>query len=266
MTIITNPKIKLLDKKGQPIVGGRMYVYEAGTDSPEWLFADKNLSNVLPNPVITDEYGDFPVCYSDNKNYKLIFKDEKENLLYTLDNVNFFNNLEEIIKIQQDGTIEIDNSENYERNIVFRISNYSMPTGLDILTLDATTGEIKTYEDYEDNVSDDNTLITKGYVEKYPPLPMDYIARLPVSFTENSITVGMGVCKASNNIDDIRVSEPITINLSEETVYAFMEGSGSITLPSETTARVLLVAGGGAGGGWDEQTLSPTNPTTIEIL
>ena len=213
MTIITNPKIKLLDKKGQPIVGGRMYVYEAGTDSPEWFFADKDLSNVLPNPVIADEYGEFPVCYADNKNYKLIFKDEKDNLLYTLDNVNFFNKLEEFIKIQPDGSIEIDNSQNYERNIVFRISNYSNPVGFDILNLDSATGEIKAYEGYEEKVSDDNTLITKGYVEKYPPLPMDYIARLPVS-SSRLIVIGSKTLISSILLDALQTPTPTVIDFS----------------------------------------------------
>lgn len=265
MSILNNPKIKVLDKKGEPIVGARMYIYYAGTDNKAYFYADADLTTILTNPLLTDEYGDFPVCYTENTNYKLVIKDAEGNLLYTIDNVNFYNKLEAIISQGSNGDISITNDV-YEGNIVFHITNYDNPTGLDVLKINASSGEIQTYAGYEDNVKDNTTLINKGYIEKNPPLPMDYIARLPVTFTNTTITVGPGCCKASNNKNDIRITENLTVNFQEETVYAFTEGQGTIVFPSATSGKILLVAGGGAGGGYDESVTAVDQPIVKTII
>lgn len=259
MSILNNPKFKVLDKKGEPIVGARMYIYTAGTDNKAFFYADSTLTTILPNPLLTDEYGDFPVCYTENANYKIVIKDNQDNLLYTVDNVNFYNTIEDIISLNDNEDVVIKNNE-YERNIVFNITNYDNPNGLDVLRVNATTSEIETFDGYEDKVQGQNTLITKGYIEKYPPLPMDYIARLPVSFTNTTITVGAGCCKSSDNKTDIRLNDTLTVNFEEETAYIFTTGTGSITFPAATTGRLLLVAGGGSGGGWEESTTPATLP------
>jgi hypothetical protein len=265
MSILNNPKIKVLDKKGEPIVGARMYIYYAGTDNKAYFYADADLTTILTNPLLTDEYGDFPVCYTENTNYKLVIKDALGNLLYTIDDVNFYNKIESIITSDFAGNVFITNDV-YEGNIIFHITNYDNPTGLDILTINASSGEIQAYPNYEDNVKSSTTLINKGYIEKNPPLPMDYIARLPVTFTNTTITVGPGCCKASNNKNDIRITENLTVNFQEETVYAFTEGQGTITFPSATTGKVLLVAGGGAGGGYDVSTTAVDQPIVETII
>lgn len=265
MSILNNPKIKVLDKKGEPIVGARMYIYYAGTDNKAYFYADPDLTTILTNPLFTDEYGDFPICYTENTNYKLVIKDSEDNLLYTIDDINFYNNLENILSQEDSGDVVIKNNV-YEGSIIFNITNYDNPNGLDILTIDATNGEIRSYDGYEDNIKNDDALVNKAYIEKYPPLPMDYIARLPVSFTNTTITVGPGCCKASNNIDDIRISENLTVNFQEETVYAFTDGQGTITFPSATSGRILLVAGGAAGGGYDESESVIDNPDNDPII
>lgn len=265
MSILNNPKIKVLDKKGEPIVGARMYIYYAGTDNKAYFYADADLTTILTNPLLTDEYGDFPVCYTENANYKLVIKDAQDNLLYTIDDVNFYNEIESVINKDVNGNVTITNDV-YEGSIIFHVTNYDNPNGLDILKLNASSGEIQTYPDYEDNIKDSTTLINKGYIEKNPPLPMDYIARLPVTFTNTTITVGPGCCKASNNKNDIRITENLTVDFQEETVYAFTDGAGTITFPSDTTGKILLVAGGGAGGGYDASETNTDQPTEETII
>ena len=265
MSILNNPKFKVLNKKGEPIVGARMYIYEAGTDTKAFFYAEADLVNILPNPLLTDEYGDFPICYAENKNYKLVIKDNEGNLLYTIDNVNFYNDIENIISADSSSDVVITNNT-YEGNIVFHVTNYDNPTGLDILTINSSTGEIQVYDGYEDNVENDNALINKAYLKDNPPLPMDYIARLPVTFTNTTITVGPGCCKASNNVDDIRISENLTVDFQEETVYAFTAGEGTITFPAITTGKILLVGGGGAGGGFDKSETAVDQPTVEPII
>lgn len=265
MNLFTNPKIKVLNKQGEPIVGAKMYIYQAGTDIKDYFYSNPELTTLLTNPILTDEYGDFPICYTENKNYKIILKDNKDNLLYSLDNINFQDKLDKTIYYDDADNLIIENTE-YERDIIFKISNYDNNESVEILKINSATGEIQTNEDYKDNIKDSTTLINKGYIETNPPLPEDYITRLSVSFTDNSITISEGACKSSDNTTDIRLREPLTITFEEETIYAFTSGKATIKFPSETKAKILLVAGGGAAGGWDEATLEPIQPTNESII
>ena len=82
----------------------------------------------------------------------------------------------------------------------------------------------------------------------------------------NKSRKGYSISKASNNKNDIRITENLTVNFQEETIYAFTEGQGTITFPLATTGKILLVAGGGAGGGYDASETAVDVPENQVII
>lgn len=77
------------DNSGQPLAGGKVYAYEAGSGSTpaKDLYLDNLAATPATNPVILDANGRKQV-YGDGA-YKLVIKTSADALLYTLDNLFF---------------------------------------------------------------------------------------------------------------------------------------------------------------------------------
>lgn len=55
---------QFLDNCGKPLVGGRVFIYEAGTLTPKNTYTDKSGSVQNTNPIILDESGSAQIFYS----------------------------------------------------------------------------------------------------------------------------------------------------------------------------------------------------------
>lgn len=75
------------DNSGEPLSGGKVESYEAGTTTPKTLYTDHLGASPAANPVILDSNGRAQV-YGDGS-YKLVVRDSSDVLLYTFDNVSF---------------------------------------------------------------------------------------------------------------------------------------------------------------------------------
>lgn len=75
----------LRDNNGEPLAGGKVYTYEAGTTTPKALFTASDKSTSATNPVILDGYGRAQV-WADGR-YKFVVKTSADVTLYTLDNL-----------------------------------------------------------------------------------------------------------------------------------------------------------------------------------
>lgn len=77
----------ITDTNGNPLNGGKVYTYEAGTTTPKtcWTAADK--SAAATNPVILNARGQ-AALYADG-NYKFVIKDASDNAIITLDNMHY---------------------------------------------------------------------------------------------------------------------------------------------------------------------------------
>jgi hypothetical protein len=73
-TLMTNPLYVEFDNNGQPLAGGMLYTYYAGTNVPLATFTDATLLYPNPNPVILDQYGKAQVWFSNNA-YKVNLTD-----------------------------------------------------------------------------------------------------------------------------------------------------------------------------------------------
>lgn len=75
----------LTNNSGQPLAGGKVQVYFAGTTTPVSLYTAADKSTSATNPIVLDGYGRAQV-WADGK-YRFVVKDSADVTLYTLDNV-----------------------------------------------------------------------------------------------------------------------------------------------------------------------------------
>lgn len=80
------PKLQFLDANGNPLVGGKLYSYAAGTTTPLATYADYGGATPNANPVILDSRGEANV-WLDSSLYKLKLTSATDVEIWTVDNV-----------------------------------------------------------------------------------------------------------------------------------------------------------------------------------
>lgn len=70
---------------GAPLVGGRLYTYDAGTNNPRLTYQDAAGTVPNTNPIILDARGEATVFW--NGSYKVVLKDALDVTIWTVDNV-----------------------------------------------------------------------------------------------------------------------------------------------------------------------------------
>lgn len=86
MTAALSPILQYFDNAGQPLAGGKLYTYEAGTTDPLPSYTDRSGDTPNTNPVILDAAGRAQVWLADNVPYKLILQTAGGVTLDTTDN------------------------------------------------------------------------------------------------------------------------------------------------------------------------------------
>jgi hypothetical protein len=82
-----NPKQQFFDANGQPLVGGKIYTYEAGTSTPATTYVDAAGVTENTNPIILDSRGMCNIWLLNTVNYKYVVKDADDTLIFTTDNI-----------------------------------------------------------------------------------------------------------------------------------------------------------------------------------
>jgi len=84
-----NPGAQFFDDNGDPLSGGKIFTYAAGTTTPKATFTDFTGATPHANPIILDAAGRPPsevwLTYGDS--YKFILKDSLDTLVGTFDNI-----------------------------------------------------------------------------------------------------------------------------------------------------------------------------------
>jgi hypothetical protein len=82
-----SPNVQLFDHNGDPLAGGLLYAYQAGTDTPQntWTSSDLDIANT--NPVELDSAGRAVIYLSPTPAYKFILKTALGVTITTQDNV-----------------------------------------------------------------------------------------------------------------------------------------------------------------------------------
>lgn len=79
-------KARFFDANGDPLAGGKVYSYIAGTSTPLVTYSD---DEVTPNtnPVILDANGEADIWLASASNYKIVLKDSDDVTQWTVDDV-----------------------------------------------------------------------------------------------------------------------------------------------------------------------------------
>lgn len=85
MAVLTPaPKMQFFDINGEPLVGGKVYTYEAGTTTPLTSYTDSTGSYANPNPVILNARGEASIWLGANI-YKFKLTDANDVEIWTVD-------------------------------------------------------------------------------------------------------------------------------------------------------------------------------------
>jgi hypothetical protein len=79
-------RYRAFDANGKPLVGGKLYTYEAGTSTPKATYTSKTGVTTNPNPVALDANG-YADVWLDTGAYKFILKDANDVQLWSVDDI-----------------------------------------------------------------------------------------------------------------------------------------------------------------------------------
>lgn len=85
-TLTPVPKIQFFDANGQPLVGGKLYSYAAGTVTPQVTYVDQGQTATNTNPVILDSRGEASVWLG-TLPYKLKLTSATDVEIWTVDDI-----------------------------------------------------------------------------------------------------------------------------------------------------------------------------------
>lgn len=80
-------KQRYFDANGNPLAGGKLYTYQAGTTTPQATYTDSTAATPNANPVVLDANGEANVWLDISLSYKFILKNSSEVTQWTVDNV-----------------------------------------------------------------------------------------------------------------------------------------------------------------------------------
>ena len=75
---------------GLPLVGGLLYTYAAGTNTPQATYTDSTGNTPNTNPIVLNARGEASVWLTKGQTYKLVLQDALNNTLWTADNISAF--------------------------------------------------------------------------------------------------------------------------------------------------------------------------------
>lgn len=90
------PKLQFFDNDGNPLVGGKLYTYEAGTTTPLATYTDSTGATPNTNPIILDSRGEANVWLA-AQSYKFVLKTSTDSTIWTVDNVSNAINVSQIL-------------------------------------------------------------------------------------------------------------------------------------------------------------------------
>jgi hypothetical protein len=82
-----NPKMQFFDSAGDPLAGGKLYTYSAGTTNALATYTTSALTVANANPVILDANGEADVWLTPGVNYKFVLKTSADVVRWTVDNI-----------------------------------------------------------------------------------------------------------------------------------------------------------------------------------
>jgi len=99
---------QFFDNNGDPLSGGKLYTYEAGTTTPEATYTTSSGGTAHANPIVLDSAGRISgsseVWLTDGQSYKFILKTSADVQLWSADNVSGINDFSSLLPIIYNST------------------------------------------------------------------------------------------------------------------------------------------------------------------
>lgn len=86
-SLTPTPKQQIYGSDGNPLVGGKIYTYAAGTTTPLATYTDANANTANTNPIILNSLGQANIWLAPSSSYKFSVFTSADVLLYTVDNI-----------------------------------------------------------------------------------------------------------------------------------------------------------------------------------
>ena len=112
-------KKQYFDSSGNPLVGGKLNIYEAGTTTRANSYTTKVADVANPNPIVLDARGELGALYLVNGSYKFELTDADDVVIWTQDNVEI-----------RDVGAELDSLQSSVTSINNTIASAEIPTRL----------------------------------------------------------------------------------------------------------------------------------------
>ena len=84
---MNTPVLHFDDINGRPLVGGKLFFYEAGTSTPATTYRNAAGTEVHTNPVTLNERGECVVFLDETLLYKAVLKDSHDNVIWAQDGI-----------------------------------------------------------------------------------------------------------------------------------------------------------------------------------
>lgn len=81
------PRAQFFTADGQPLVGGKVYTYAAGTTTPLATYTSASGASANTNPIILDGRGECNIWFSPTSTYKIKLTDSNDVEIYVVDNI-----------------------------------------------------------------------------------------------------------------------------------------------------------------------------------
>lgn len=86
--LFTEGKFKAWDSNGNPLAGGKLHTYAAGTTTNQATYTDSTLGTANANPIVLDSRGEADVWLDGSLGlYKMVLKDSNDVTIWTVDNI-----------------------------------------------------------------------------------------------------------------------------------------------------------------------------------
>ena len=161
------------DSNNQPLAGGKLYSYIAGTTTPQATYTDQGGLTENANPVILDSDGYAAVWMDPSLAYKFVLKDSNDVVQFTVDNVTDPNSSElpewnsnqtynkgSIVKDATDyGLLYVSLTDNNAGNALSSVGNWRMFDG-NVRTITSTGSALVTDNLLRTNSTAGNITVT----------------------------------------------------------------------------------------------------------
>jgi hypothetical protein len=194
---LTNIREQYFDTAGEPLAGGLLYFYEAGSATPTDTYTTSAGSSANTNPIILDSYGrpQVEIWLDISVNYKAVLATAADVPIWTEDNIVAVSPT--LTPTFLDSDFKIAGSSNSSKILVFEVDGLTASTTR-VLTAQDKNGSIALTAEF-----DYANLATNGRI----PYPLGYISGLICSNNSsdatNDVDISPGACRDSTNAHNL---------------------------------------------------------------